>query len=75
MIPWIKDLIHRILFDESSAERFVRAILIIIGQVINEAAIPWPPSLLFLAPFQKFVGNALTGGALLIPAGEKNPKA
>ena len=76
MWPWLKHLIHRMIFDESVAERAFRATGMLIGQALVQVPIPWPGKWQPTAgETQKVIGWALTGGSLFVPAGDKNPKA
>lgn len=67
MIPWFQQFWHDFWYDQSWPERALRALVALVGQLGAQGVIPLPPK-------WAWAGNVLTAAALLINAGQKNPK-
>lgn len=66
MIPYFQDLFNRILFDKTWPERAFRAGMVGFGQLYGSG--------LLSSAKHPTLGILITAAALLIPAGQKNPK-
>lgn len=65
MIPWLRVLIYRIIWDASWPERALRTTIATVGGLIQAGQIPFPQG-------WEWAGSIVMAFALAIPAGQMN---